>query len=385
MEKMKVTIEKIISGGYGFTRLAKDKVIFTPFTLPGEEVEIEITQKKKNFSFATPLGIIKASPKRETPICPLFGMCGGCQFQMTDYQNQLEIKRSIIEDEIRRIAKLDVPVNNHTESDTPFNYRNKGSFQVFGAQQLGFCKPGTTQPFAIKRCPLMEESINKKIEEFLNNPDENIKLEKMKALVIRSNHKGETINSTIKRNKFMEKTAGLFFSVDVDTFFQVNRSIIPKWLEYIKQLILKYKVGKGLLDLYSGVGTISQYLAPIFDHVIGIEINKRLVLNGNEVLKLNKINNAEFKIADASRFYQYGFKYDTVIINPPRKGISYKMVETLIKSSPKVIIYSSCNPDTFARDIRQLSDGGYKIDEIQPFDMFPQTQHSEVVGVLYKK
>lgn len=386
MESMTVTIEKIVSGGYGFVRLSEEKVVFVPFSLPGEELDIALFDQKKNYAFGKILDIKKPSPRRVAPRCPLFGTCGGCQFQMTDYQTQLIHKKFIIEESVRRIAKLDVPVNDPIPADNPFFYRNKGSFQVFGSQELGYCKPGTTIPFAIESCPIMEEAINAKIADFLSEPSERAKLSGMKALVIRSNHAGETINSTIKRDFFMEETAGLQFRVDVDTFFQVNRSIIPKWLEYIKTLILRHgNVGQGLLDLYSGVGTISQYLAPHFEQVVGIEVNKTLVENGNKVLQVNKIANARFIVADASRFFDYGLQYDTVIINPPRKGISRGMVKTLTEAKPQVIIYSSCNPDTFSRDIRHLSESGYNIDEIQPFDMFPQTQHSEVVGVLYLK
>lgn len=383
MERLTIQIEKLVSGAVGFSRLDQG-VVFTPFALPGETVEVEIEKQKKDFAFARILDVKEASDKRIAPACPFFGTCGGCQLQMTDYETQLEHKRNIIEDSVRRIAKIGVKVNPVIASDKPFHYRNKGSFQVF-RQHLGYCFPGTKKAFEVTNCPIMEKPINQKLQEFSQIAAENEKLKKMRALVIRTNHQGETINSTIKRDSFKEKAAGLNFLVDVDTFFQVNRTIIPKWLSYIKNLVLNKKVGEGLLDLYCGVGIISQYLASSFEEVIGIEINKRLVENGNQVLKENGIDNAQFIIADAGAFDYYGFKYDSVIINPPRKGISYRMVKALAEAAPKLIIYSSCNPDTFARDISQLSENGYFIDEIQPFDMFPQTQHSEVVGVLYRK
>ncbi|HOJ49820.1 MAG TPA: class I SAM-dependent RNA methyltransferase [Spirochaetota bacterium] len=381
---IKIRIEKVVSGGLGFSRI-DEKVYFVPFTLPGELIFGEIYEDKKEYAFVRVKEIIEKSEKRITPVCPIFGYCGGCQLQMTDYKTQLSIKKDMIEESISRIAKIDIPVMDIVESDKVFNYRNKGSFQVFNGSKIGYCEPGTTDPFPIESCPIMEEPINRRIKEFLTIEEENKKIEGMKALVIRSNFESKIIDSTIKKDWFIENVAGLNFIVDIDTFFQVNRTIIPKWLGHIKDLVLNYKVGKGLLDLYSGVGIISQYLAPYFDHVIGIEINKTLVKNGNKALELNKINNTKFITADASRFYSLGFIYDTVIINPPRKGISYKMIKSLIQSKPKVIIYSSCNPDTFARDIRQLIAGGYSIDYIQGFDMFPNTKHLEVVGVIYLK
>lgn len=383
-ETFQVKIEKIVSGGHGFS-LLDGQVVFTDYSLPGELVEVMLVKSKKGYSWGRLQKILEPSPLRIEPKCQYFGTCGGCQFQMIDYKNQMEIKKGIIAESMTRIGKISVPVNDIIESDNAFYYRNKGSFQVFGSNEIGYCKPGRNVPFAITSCPIMEHPINDKIKEFLETPAERVKLKGMKALVIRSNQDGKTINSTIKRDKFTDSTSGLNFIVDVDTFFQVNRNIIPKWLSYIKKLILQHKVGKGLLDLYCGVGIIAQYLAPHFDHVVGIEVNKRLVENGNAVLKENKITNAQFIEADASRFYDYGFDYDTVIINPPRTGIDKNMVKTLTEVKPEVIIYSSCNPDTFARDVQMLSEGGYGIDEIQPFDMFPQTQHCEVVGVLYLK
>jgi len=382
----KIKIEKIVSGGHGFSVLENGQIIFTDFVLPQEEVEVQLVQSKKGYAWGRLQQVLTPSPLRIAPRCEFFGTCGGCQFQMVDYPFQLNLKQEMVQEAMFRIGKLEVPVNPVISANQPFFYRNKGSFQLFGDRQIGYCKPGRNIPFAIQNCPIMEQAINDKIRDFLLNPQERANLDvKKKALTIRSNFKGETINSTIKRHAFTDKVAGLQFFVDVDTFFQVNRGIIPLWLGYIEKLILKHKVGQGLLDLYCGVGIISQYLAKHFEKVVGIEVNSRLVENGNKVLKENNINNAQFIVADAARFNDYGFLYDTVIINPPRKGIDSVMTQVLIHNAPPVIIYSSCNPDTFARDVGALHQGGYALDEVQPFDMFPQTQHSEVVGVLYKK
>ncbi len=386
MSIFKIKIEKIVSGGHGFSVLENGQIIFTDFVLPQEEVEVQLVQSKKGYAWGRLQQVLTPSPLRIAPRCEFFGTCGGCQFQMVDYPFQLNLKQEMVQEAMFRIGKLEVPVNPVISANQPFFYRNKGSFQLFGDRQIGYCKPGRNIPFAIQNCPIMEQAINDKIRDFLLNPQERANLDvKKKALTIRSNFKGETINSTIKRHAFTDKVAGLQFFVDVDTFFQVNRGIIPLWLGYIEKLILKHKVGQGLLDLYCGVGIISQYLAKHFEKVVGIEVNSRLVENGNKVLKENNINNAQFIVADAARFNDYGFLYDTVIINPPRKGIDSVMTQVLIHNAPPVIIYSSCNPDTFARDVGALHQGGYALDEVQPFDMFPQTQHSEVVGVLYKK
>ena len=380
--EIKLKIEKVVSGGLGFSKL-DEKVYFVPFSLPGELILGEVYENNKDYAFVKIKEIVESSPNRIEPKCKIFGYCGGCQLQMTNYETQLKIKKEMIEESIKRISKIEIPVMDIVKSDSVFNYRNKGSFQVFDDQKIGYCEPGTTNPFPIKYCPIMEEPINKRISEILSVDSEREKIKGMKALVIRSNFDGKTIDSTKKSDSFVEKVEGLNFIVDIDTFFQVNRAIIPKRLNHKLSHVLKYKVGKGLLDLYCGVGIISQFLAPHFESVIGIEINKTLVKNGLKALEMNNIKNTKLIIAEASHFNELGFKYDTVIINPPRKGISYKMIKSLISAKPKVIIYSSCNPDTFARDIRQLIGGGYSIEYVQGFDMFPNTKHLEVVGVLY--
>lgn len=378
-----VVIEKIVSGGYGLGHLKDNKIIMVKNTLPTERVRVRIKKNKKDFCFGKVLKYLETSPLRVKPLCPLFGSCGGCQFQMLDYPQQLLVKQEIIQESILRIGKQNIPVNPIVGSSKPFYYRNKGSFQVFNQGDIGFCKPGTTFPFKVEKCFLMEEAINDKIHFFQSNK---ASIEKMKSLNIRSNDKEETINSSIKKDSFIEVVENLSFIVDIDTFFQVNRSIVPLWLKYIKKLILEKTSQKGLLDLFCGIGFIAQYLASDFKKIIGIEVNKRLIQNGKKSLELNNIHNVELIEADASIFNTYDLEYDTIIVNPPRTGIHREMMDHILQEKPSFIIYSSCNPDTFARDIRILIESAqYFIDEIQPFDMFPQTHHTELVAMLYQK
>jgi tRNA/tmRNA/rRNA uracil-C5-methylase (TrmA/RlmC/RlmD family) len=380
-----VVIEKIISGGYGLSHLSNDKVIMIKHALPHEEILVSYKENNKDFCFGKIKEIIKPSPLRIEPLCPLFTSCGGCQFQMLHYENQLHFKHEIIKESLSRIAKKDLDIHPLIASERSFHYRNKGSFQVFKQGEIGFCKPGTTIPFKVSFCPLMEEPINERIKHY-EDPLQKEKIKNLKALNIRSNIDGDVIDSQIKGSFFIDKVSSLGFIVDIDTFFQVNRFIIPLWLEKIKSLVEKYTDGKELLDLFCGVGIIGQYLSPLFKKVVGIEVNKRLIENGNKVLEMNNIHNMSFINEDASLFTEHSFIYDTIIVNPPRTGLPTFMTKQLLSLKPKVIIYSSCNVDTFARDISLLIDeGGYFIEEVQPFDMFPQTHHVEVIGVLFRK
>jgi 23S rRNA (uracil1939-C5)-methyltransferase len=141
------------------------------------------------------------------------------------------------------------------------------------------------------------------------------------------------------------------------------------------------KDDKTALDLYCGVGIISQYLSPHLESVKGIEINKRQIKQAKECLELNDIKNAEYIFADAKEFLNYSSdKCDLLIVNPPRAGMDRQVTTDIINYKPNHIIYSSCNPDTFSRDASWLIEGGYKLLSVQPFDMFPQTHHLELVG-----
>lgn len=384
-KKENVLIEKIVSGGYGLARLSNGKIALIKQTLPQEQVTITYKENNKDFVFGKVDLILESSPLRITPKCSLFGYCGGCQLQMASYQNQMKIKEKMIQESLSHIGKKEIAVLPIIESDQQFHYRNKGSFQVFQEGKIGFCKPGTTFPFAIEECPLMEDPINQRIKDY-QNPESKAKLDQLKALNIRSNQQGQVIDSTIKRDCFQDHIEHLQFLVDIDTFFQVNRFIVPLWLKHIQKKVMELSQGKSLLDLFCGVGIIGQYLSPFFEKVVGIEINKRLIENGQKVLELNNIHNFTFVNQDASYFQAHHGDHDTVIVNPPRTGLPEFMTQQLITLRPPVVIYSSCNPDTFARDMALLIDHGhYIINEVQPFDMFPQTHHSEIVGIFYQK
>lgn len=383
-KRLIVNIEKLVSGGLGLCN-TKTGIIFTPFVFPGEQAEIELCKVKSDYSVARLLRLVKASPLRQEPPCPLFTFCGGCQYQMMPYENQLIEKKNIIQESIQRIVHFTPQINPVIPSDNSFYYRNKASYQVFNINQIGFCRPGTTKPFAIEKCILMEKPIIKQTDIYINETIEKQKINYKKCLVIRSNFEGKTITSLNKQESFTEKIKELKFIVNIDSFFQINRTVIPKWLDYIKQKSQDYSLGLGLIDLYAGCGIISQHLAPLYENVVGIEIDKNLVKNGNRGLEMNNIHNAQYIQADANQFDSIGLKYDTIIINPPRKGIQAKTLKAIIQAKPKAIIYSSCNPDTFARDLCQFKENNYTINEIQPFDMFPQTRHCEVVGIMTKK
>lgn len=376
--QFKVNIEKMVSQGYGLGFI-EGKAIFIPSCYPGETHIIEIIDDKKNHTFARSINCLKSIKEKRNVLCPLFGICGGCQFLNVSYDYQLKIKKEILEEALIRIGKIKTKINEIIPSDTEFRYRNKGSFQV-KKNKIGYCYPGTTRVLHFDSCLLLDLPIEERIKEL----EENNLLDGLRMINIRSNSKNEVIDSRIKRSFFYEEVLGLKFIIDVNSFFQVNKTIVPKWLNYIKSLIPE---GVNLaVDLYCGVGVISQTISSCVERVIGIEINKRQIKQAKECIALNNIKNCDFIFADASEYVSHcGSKIDLLIINPPRVGMSKEVLDDIKLNPPKQIIYSSCNPDTFSRDASTLIESGYILKDVTPFDMFPQTHHLEVVGNFYFK
>ncbi len=371
--QIRLKIEKMASNGYGLGFI-DGMAIFVKFAYPGETHKIQITEKKKNHAFAKSVETITQDKEKRNPAYSLFKSCGGCQFQDINYPYQLELKTQILKESLLRIGKIEIEPEPIIPSDTEFRYRNKGSFQVKNGT-AGYCYPGTTKVFNFDSCLLLDQAIENHINDLASQNE----LINVKMINVRSNLKGNVIDSREKRSRFIEEINGLKFIVDINAFFQVNKTVFPKWLEYIKSLVRhedKYAV-----DLYCGAGVIAMYISDTVIKITGIEINKRQIKQAKQCLEMNGIENVQFISADAEEFLEHsGKKIDLLVTNPPRAGMSKWTVRDIVENPPKHLIYSSCNPDTFSRDARRLIDGGYKLLSVQPFDMFPQTHHLEVVA-----
>ncbi len=368
-----VKIEKLASNGYGLAFI-NGMAVFVKFAYPGEIHEIEIFSKKKDHAFAKSIKTITGLENKREPECGLFKSCGGCQFQDIDYDYQLELKNTVLKESLKRIGKIEIEPLPIIASDNEYRYRNKGSFQVRQGKP-GYCYPGTTKVFNFDSCLLLDESIEKHVMSLSSRAE----LDNIKMINVRSNLKGEVIDSRDKHSSFIEELDGIKFVVDINSFFQVNKTVFPKWLKYIKSLVSEND--NFIVDLYCGVGAISMYIAGEAKRVTGIEINKKQIKQANQCLEMNNISNVNYISADAEEFLEHsGRKIDLLVTNPPRAGMSKWTVRDIIENPAKHLIYSSCNPDTFSRDARMLIDGGYNLKSIQPFDMFPQTHHLEIVA-----
>ena len=420
--------------------------VFVPGALPSEIVKAEITVVKKSYAKGKLLEIEKTSPYRTQPSCPVYENCGGCQISHLTYEGQLDVKYRRVRSVIERIAKepgeLVLPV---LPAAHPFHYRNKMAVpagMVNGVPTLGYYKQGSHEVIPVSTCEIQEEENNRLLqwaETFIQKHRISLYNEKTKngsirhimgrvgndgkvmAVIVTATEElpeekewirniqkelpfvtslyhniqsrpgnvilGKKIRLLWGRETLTASLGGLAFEVSPYSFFQVHKEQAEKLYE--TALDYANLTGKEtVIDAYCGTGTISLCLAKKAKKVIGIEIVKPAVEDAIKNAKANHIGNVEFHAADAGKLmpelYKNGLKPDVIVMDPVRAGCAENVLKAAAAMNPERIVYVSCNPATFARDAAILKQEGYRIREVQPVDMFPQTMHVETVALLYK-
>ncbi len=420
----KVYIDAYGCNGEGIARI-ENTPVFIENALKGEEVEILIVKVLKNFAYGKLLRVLKASPHRTEPICPVFKRCGGCQMLHMAYPEQLRLKKEIVEDCMRKFSGL----KDFTVADTvgmldhPYHYRNKAQYPVEG-NRLGFYAPRSHDLIAIDRCPVQNEKdevLIRIIEKYPYTGEirhlytRTGKDEYMAVLVTRSeklrdkaylisemqkagvttlvqNINPENTNVILGKTniilygegKITGEILGLKFVISPHSFFQINTMQTEKLYQKAKEL-LNLTGTETVMDLYCGIGSIGLTMADKVKRLIGVECVPQAIENAIENAKANGVTNAEFIVGLSEevfpRLMERDIMPDAVIIDPPRKGCDEQLLATLKTYKPKKIVYISCNPATLARDLKILSEK-YEVGTIFPYDLFPHTRHVEAVVLL---
>lgn len=392
---MQVHIDRMDHFGNGIGNI-NGKIIFVKGALPGETVDVTITKDKKSFMEGTINTIIYKSSKRVEPFCKYFGVCGGCSLCHLNYENTLEYKKERVKN---ILSKFDIPKINVIKNENDLYYRNKIELKIVDGK-LGFYEKSTHNLIEIKECKVTKKSINKSFE-FIKN----MKLENANV-TIRANYNDEVliiIDSKEKpvilnpedykivgivlndkciygQDNFMDKINNLFFTVSYNSFFQVNNYINLELFNLIKENI----IGKTVLDLYSGVGTLSIVASKVVDKVYSIEVTQNAVKNALINAKINKCDNINFilgKVEDKIGFIND--KIDTIIVDPARAGLDKKTIEVINNICPQRIIYVSCDTQSLANNLVDLAN--YEIKKFYILDMFSYTYHIECFCILDRK
>ncbi|MBQ6006219.1 MAG: 23S rRNA (uracil(1939)-C(5))-methyltransferase RlmD [Selenomonadaceae bacterium] len=417
-------------------------IIFVEGALPGEEVLAEIVTVKKNYAVGRLVEIVKKSPERVEPFCPLYKNCGGCQLQHMSYAAQLKWKRQQVVDAIERIGKLDgVKIFETLGMDNPLRYRNKMQFPVGKNLQVGCYARGSHKIIDTNSCLIQnvgnDKILNavKKVAAKFNlqpyNEDthrgflrhvmgrvgcngelmivlvtatKNFPNEKnfVRALLkeipevtsiqqnIQTYHNNVILGRDTKilygKPTIHDKIGGLKFNISARSFFQVNTA----QAEVLYKTALDFaelEGGEIVIDAYCGTGTISLFFAKKAHRVYGTEIVPSAIADAKKNARENNIRNVEFFVGDAVKIIPQLANSihfpDVIVTDPPRAGCDRKVLETFAAMETDKIIYVSCNPATLARDLKILDELGYRTKKIQPVDMFPFTSHVESVAQIF--
>lgn len=396
-----IKIEKLDHQGRGIAYL-NGKVTFIKNALVGEIVVVKITQSFKHYNIGEVVEYKKKSLLRTKPFCPYYNICGGCDLEHMTYHDTLKFKKEKVEN-ILKNSKIEYPKLEVIENENPLGYRNKLSLKVEKGC-IGFYEEKSHTLIQIDNCPLAKKSINACLKRLQTLQIQN------GNITIRSNWNDEIllvisttdkINFLIENftdvklvgvvlnektiygdNFFYERMNGFLFKVSFDAFFQVNPYVTTKLFSFIENSIPKESV---ILDLFSGVGTLSLVASKYAKKVYSMEIIKNAVLNHLENNKVNKVKNCFPILGNVFKNVSKIEKdYDTILIDPPRKGLDEKTCELIVESNVENIIYVSCNPITLTRDLKVLTKK-YTIQKFDIFDMFSYTHHVECCTILTLK
>ncbi len=405
-----ITIDKLVYGGAGIGR-HQGKVVFVPFSVPGDQLLVRPAEVRKTFVRAETLRMLKPGVGRATPICPHFGKCGGCHWQQLEYERQVETKRQILEEIFHhRIPQTrDLPITMRA-CPQPLTYRSRARLQLRGSGSgcaVGFYRHASHVVEDVESCPLFRKSLNEalsSLRQFKLKVDTDGRPQEIDMacseeedtwatarIASEVSHEGITPLVGSGRNEeviLRRKVGDFYYSVTASVFFQANDFMVSELAALVKELARS--VGSGsALDLFAGVGLYTLPLARQFAEIIAVENSPpacRLCAGNAKAAGLGHI---QIACADALSWMESQKdigrpEVDLIVLNPPRAGAGSSVMQQVRAWAPKTIIYVSCDPQTLLRDLTKISPREYRIDHVEGLDMFPQTYHFETVARLVR-
>ena len=381
-QEIELEITALTNMGQGLGRV-DGWVVMVPYALPGELVRARIYRNDKNFSEGDLAGVLRPSPHRVEPRCPIFGQCGGCQYQHLGYAEQLEWKRRQVEELLQHMAKVEFPVAPVIASPQEFGYRSKITphFEPDrdgAVQEIGFLKAGRRKELVdVPHCDIATDAINAVLQR--ERAMIRSKSWKRAATLLLRDTGSEVL--TDNNATALTEVGGLTFEFLAGDFFQNNPFILESFVGWaVRQA--KQSGARFLVDTYCGSGLFSLFGAREFERVTGIEISVTAVERARRNAERNGLANCTFTAGSAEAIFENittPAAETAVIIDPPRRGSDEVFLRQLFAFGPRTVVYVSCNPATQMRDLRHLLDAGYRLIAVQPFDLFPQTKHLECV------
>jgi len=387
---IEVSTERMAYGGEAIARY-QGLVVFIPFAAPQEVLRVRITELKKNYARAIVEEIVSPSPVRRSAPCPHFGTCGGCQLQHLSYPAQLEVKAGFISDSLARVGGIDWPREIAVRSAAEFGYRARAQIKVQSSapghrpayRRIGFNNAGSRSVCDVEQCPILVPELNAALISLRSAVlSSNGDLREVEMAAGDSGVSFEPALANLPSAPVERVINGARYRFSPSTFFQAN----PLLLEGLVAEAVEGRAGRTAVDLYAGAGLFALQLAKRFNRVVGVESDRRASEFALRNADQNGVRNLEFVTATAESWLGPYLKskanaIDLVLLDPPRGGAS-QVVAALVEAPPPKLVYVSCDPVTLARDLKKLLGGGYQIEDIIAFDLFPQTYHIETVVKL---
>jgi len=441
-ETVEVDITNLNDDGDGVGRWS-DRVVFVPDTVPGDRALVRLVRVKPQYAYGKLQKLLEPSSHRIRPSCIVADKCGGCQWQHISYEYQLSAKRNQVLQALERIGGFsNPPVDPVLAAPDSLGYRNKATYPLgisaSSQVQAGYYQKGSHQLINLNQCPVQDSRLNPLLAEVKRDIQQrgwrvydeqrhkgqvrhlSLRIgrrtgEMLLTLVVKDwipeieaqaqewlNRYPHLVGVSLNRNPertnaifgsetrcvagkayLLEQFAGLEFQVRPDTFFQVYTESAEALLQVIWQQ-LNLQGNEVLVDAYCGIGTLTLPLARRVGQAIGLEVQPEAVQQAQLNAQSNGITNVTFQVGQVEKLLpQLGIVPDIVLLDPPRKGCDRTVIETLLQSLPRRIVYVSCKPATLARDLKLLCQGGkYRLTRVQPADFFPQTAHLECAAFL---
>lgn len=445
-EMINLSITSLSSDGSGVGH-HEGMAVFVPYTAPGDEAQVKIVKARKNCAFGRIEQLLKPSPDRIAPECPVFGKCGGCSYRHLSYGAEMRAKAKMVSDAMQRIGKIDLEPEPILGAEQPDGYRNKAQYpvsQADGKLLMGFYAPRSHRVIDCRTCRLQPKEFETALSVFdayirtyhvscydeqtgrgllrhiylrraeatgemmacavingqsLPHSDALVQLLRqavpgLKSVCLNINRDrtnvilGNACKTIWGEGYITDVLCGNRIRISPLSFYQVNRT----QAERLYGKVLDYLSPHGtetVLDLYCGAGTIGLSLARHVRQVIGAEIVEQAVSDARVNAEINGIQNARFFCADAgeaaARLEREGIRPDAIVVDPPRKGCSENLLRIITAINPDKLIYVSCDPATLARDCARLAADGWRVNTYTPVDLFPRTAHCETVALLTRE
>jgi tRNA/tmRNA/rRNA uracil-C5-methylase (TrmA/RlmC/RlmD family) len=376
---VELRIDALAAGGDGVGRAPDGRVIFVPLTAPGDRVRARLETVHPRHARAELERVLEPGPARVTPPCHVFGECGGCSWQHVDYAVQCDAKRAIVEDALRRVGRLALPAPVMLRpSPTPYAYRARARVMV-AAGEVGYRRRRSHTLCAVRRCPVLTASAEAQLHALADAlPPRDGEWE------LASGARGARAHAVGSPGPAIELDVGAApLRISAGVFFQANPALHAALIASVARAA---GTGSLALELYAGAGFFTLDLARAFERVIAVEADPAAVGDLRHNLARARCSGVEVvheraEVVLAGERLR-GIRPDVVVLDPPRTGLARGAADHLCAQAPARIVYLSCDPATLARDLAALVAGGFALEAVEAFDLFPHTPHVEVLASL---